>query len=224
MTFSPDVSSRLDALDRQQVILTEALRAILEGNWQGAPPSLEAHLFALNPGLQGTIQGRVPFRVSDRPPPKKSFMANFDPNTPMTHQENGWTCSVCALDWVLRATKVAPDHSRTQALNEIGYPQHVNETWGLMDGSGSALRRVYTSYGLNSTQAWLTFDDVYAAAGDTTGQMSGGKWYHWVAIRGRDGDNLWIANSAPGYDGVADSLSRADFNRLGPFSVVLLVP
>jgi hypothetical protein len=222
MTFSPDVATRLDTLDQQQAILTDALRAMLEGNWQGEPPSLESQLYSMNPGLQGTLTVAVPLCVSDQPPPKPPFMADFDPNTPMTHQENGWICSVCALDWVLRATKVAPDHTRTKGLDEIGYPQNVNEAVGLTNANGQALRSVYTAYGLNTTQGWLTFDDVYAAAGETTGQMSGAKWNHWVAIRGRDGDNLWIANSASGYQGVNESLSRDDFNRLGPFSVVLL--
>jgi hypothetical protein len=224
MTFPPELSSQLDTLDQQQANLTTALQAMLEGNWLGAPPSLEALLYAQNPTLQGTLAPKTPQRVSDQPPPPKTFMANFDPNTPMLPQETSWTCSVCAQDWVLRASGVAPNHTRTQGLSEIGYPQNVNETYGLMDGSGSQLRRVYSQYGLDSTQGWLHFDDVYAAAGQTTGQMSGGAWYHWVAIRGRDGDNLWIANSAAGYKNVRESLSRADFNRLGPMSVVLLVP
>jgi hypothetical protein len=37
------------------------------------------------------------------------------------------------------------------------------------------------------------------------------------------GSNLWVANSAPGYMGIWDSLSREDFNRLGGFNVVWLV-
>jgi hypothetical protein len=222
MTFAPSLSAHLDTLDKQHENLTEALRAMIEGNWQGAPPSLEALLNAQNPTLQ--LAPRTPIRVSDQAPPPRSFMAHFDSNTPMPRQETCWTCSVCAQDWVLRATGVAPNHTRAAGLNEIGFPNNVNETFGLMDGSGSQLRRVYGTYGLESTQAWMHFDDVYAAAGQTTGQMSGGAWYHWVAIRGRDGDNLWIANSAPGYKNVGESLSRNDFNRLGPFSVVLLVP
>jgi hypothetical protein len=36
------------------------------------------------------------------------------------------------------------------------------------------------------------------------------------------GSNLWIANSAPGYKGIYDVLSRYDFDRLGGFSVVWL--
>jgi hypothetical protein len=91
-----------------------------------------------------------------------------------------------------------------------------------MDATGSALQAVLREYEQESTSARLGFDDVYAAAQDTTGMMSGAAWYHWVALRGVSGDALWIANSAPGYKGIHDLLSRADWNRLGPFNVVLL--
>ena len=92
-----------------------------------------------------------------------------------------------------------------------------------MDSSGSQLQRVLGDYGLGSEHGWLDYDTVYSLATDTTGLMSGAAWYHWVALRGVQGQNLWIANSAPGYMGVHDVLSRADFHRLGPFSVVYLV-
>lgn len=106
---------------------------------------------------------------------------------------------------------------------EIGQPENINPVYGLMDGSGSQLRRVLANYGLDSNQGWLTFEQAYAIARKYTGMMSGGAWYHWVAIRGTDvydTPELWIANSAPGYMGIWDSLSKADFQRLGPFSVV----
>jgi hypothetical protein len=92
-----------------------------------------------------------------------------------------------------------------------------------MDGSGAQLQRVLGDYGLPSQQGWLGFDEVYARAQQAPGMMSGQNWYHWVGIRGVQGSNIWIANSAPGYKGVWDTLSRDDFNRLGGFSVVWLV-
>jgi hypothetical protein len=91
-----------------------------------------------------------------------------------------------------------------------------------MDATGSALQDVLSSYEQESTSARLGFDEVYAAAQDTTGMMSGAAYYHWVAIRGITGDALWIANSAPGYKSVWDILTRADWDRLGPWNVVLL--
>jgi hypothetical protein len=138
----------------------------------------------------------------------------------MPPQAASWTCSACSLAWVLRATAANTDANETNMVEAIGYPQNINSTYGLMDGSGSQLRRVLTDYDFNTEQGWLTYDQVYSIADNYVGLMSGGAWYHWVALRGRDQNNLWIANSAPGYMGVWDILSRQDFQRLGPFSVV----
>jgi hypothetical protein len=140
----------------------------------------------------------------------------------MPPQVYSWTCSACSLDWVLTATW-ARESDREKTVYEIGYPDNINAQYGLMDGSGSQLQRVLADYGLNSKHDWLGFDAVYDLATRGTGLMSGAAWYHWVGIRGVQGGNIWIANSAPGYKGVWDTLSRDDFNRLGGFSVVWLV-
>lgn len=151
---------------------------------------------------------------------------DWDENLYMAPQAYSWNCSACALDWVLRATWLAPsNHTPAQAVQEIGYPEQINAQVGLtnIDGPGAALQAVLTEYGQASRQGWLDFDTVYQLALATTGMMSGGAWYHWIALRGVQGSNLWIANSAQGYKGVWEILSREDFARLGPFNVVWLV-
>lgn len=148
----------------------------------------------------------------------------WDPQLAMAPQLASWTCAACALDWVLRSTGLDPESSREKVIYEIGYPENINEQYGLMDSSGSALRAVYSGFGQRTEQDWLDFETTYALACNTTGQMSGAAWYHWAAIRGVSGPALWIANSAPGYMGVYDELSKSDFARLGPFSVVWLEP
>lgn len=140
----------------------------------------------------------------------------------MPPQQANWSCSACSLAWVERATFENEEATEQSAIAEIGYPQNINPTYGLMDGSGSQLALVLERYGLSTSQGWLTFDSVYALAQFTTGCLGGGGWYHWVAIRGVSGSNLWIANSAPGYMGIYETLSRDQFNRLGPFSAVYL--
>jgi hypothetical protein len=140
----------------------------------------------------------------------------------MAPQYYSWTCAACSLDWLLTACW-ARGTDREKTVYEIGYTHNINSTYGLMDSSGSQLQRVLADYGLNSQHDWLDFDTVYHLAMGTPGMMSGANWYHWVGIRGVQGNNLWIANSAPGYKGVWDTLSRDDFNRLGGFSVVWLV-
>ena len=147
----------------------------------------------------------------------------------MPVQEAGWSCSACSLAWVLRATGLDPNASEQSAINQLGYCPScsggcgISSAEGLCDASGPALERVYASYGQETDQGWLGFDAVYGLASQTTGQLSGARWYHWVALRGTQGPNLWIANSAPGYKGVYDTLSREQFDALGGFSVVWLV-
>jgi hypothetical protein len=140
----------------------------------------------------------------------------------MAPQYYDWTCSACSLDWVKVATGLVTVSDRYATTMEIGYTHNINPSYGLMDASGSALSAVLASYGQETSHGWLDFDTVYDLAQGTTGMMSGAAWYHWVALRGTSGTNLWIANSAPNYMGVYDILSRADFERLGPFSVVSL--
>ena len=138
-----------------------------------------------------------------------------------------WTCSSCSLEWVKRAIGLPVDSdiyaSREQTVYEIGYPSNINAQYGLMDGSGSQLQRVLGDYGVATEQDWLDFDSVYELVQTTTGLMSGAAWYHWCALRGTSGENLWISNSAPGYRGVWDTLTREQFAELGAFSVVYLV-
>ena len=147
----------------------------------------------------------------------------------MPGQFYDWTCSACSTEFVERAIGLPRGTdvyaNREQVVYAIGYPNNINYTYGLMDGSGSELQRVLLeSTGRSSEQGYLGFDDVYAlAAAGTPALMSGAAWYHWVAVRGVQGSNLWIANSAPGYKGIYDVLSRSDFNRLGGFSVVWFV-
>lgn len=167
---------------------------------------------------------RIPFEVAEPPEPET---VTWDPNVYMAPQLYSWTCAACSLDWVLKATVLEPGSGdvytdRERTVYQIGYPGNINSTYGLMDSSGSALRAVLDGYGQPSGQSWLDFDTVYSLAGETTGLMSGAEYYHWVGLRGRSGGNLWIANSAPGYRGVWDILTRDDFSRLGGWSVVWL--
>lgn len=148
----------------------------------------------------------------------------------MPGQYYDWTCSACATEWTIRALGL-PDTSdiytnRENVTYSIGYPTNINPQYGLMDGSGAQLQRVIKEEtGRDSEQSWgLSFDDAYAlGASGTPALFSGAAWYHWVALRGVQGDTLYIANSAPGYKSVWSNLSRSDWNRLGGFSVVWLV-
>jgi hypothetical protein len=158
--------------------------------------------------------------VSDQPPRPPDYLADYNPNEPMPRQTASWTCSACSLAWLERALGLNGAADEWSAVEEIGTPENINPTYGLMDGSGSQLQRVLDGYGQATHQGWLTFDSAYAIYSQTPGMMSGAQWYHWVGVRGVINGNLWIANSAPGYGSVWDVLTRDDWNRLGGWSCV----
>lgn len=142
----------------------------------------------------------------------------------MPPQVYDWTCSACSLDWLKRAAVIDPASTREATVYQIGYTHNINPMYGLMSADGSALRAVLQDvYGVPTEWDWLSFDEAYKIFSKTPGMMSGVNWYHWVGVRGVQGTNLWIANSAPGYKGIYDILSREDYLRLGNMSVVWLV-
>jgi hypothetical protein len=216
-------SDAIVQLQQQQAYTVQTLRAMLEGQWTGAPPSAEALLLAINPTL-APLQTVDYLLISEQEELGPDWWEYYDPNEPMPRQTASWTCSACSLAWVERSIHVNGAADEWSAVEEIGSPENINPTYGLMNGSGVELQRVLLeSYGVPSSQGWLNFDQAYAIYSTTAGCMSGGNWYHWVGVRGVDGyGNLWIANSAPSYQGIYDTLSRDDFNRLGPFSCVWL--
>lgn len=142
----------------------------------------------------------------------------------MAAQSYSWTCSICATTWVLNSTgflstgDVYSDRSRVG--QEMGYPSCVNETYGCM--SSQCLVDEFARYGLASTQAWVTFDQAFAIAQQTTGAINPTGQYHYMGIRGVSGSSIYVANSAEGYMGVYDTLSRDQFNALGPVQVIYL--
>lgn len=215
-------SDALTQLETQQGLLTATLRAMLEGKWCG-DGSAAAFLQALDPSLPDLTCG-MPTLASMAPPAQPAHLAQFDPETSMPRQSTSWTCSACSLSWLLRALGVVPDCNESRAVQLIGQPSCINATYGLMDGSGTQLRRVLADHGLNTSQGWLSFDMAYSIYSTTPGCMSGGAWYHWVAVRGVAGADLSIANSAPGYKGVYSTVTREQFNALGPFSCVWITP
>jgi hypothetical protein len=139
-----------------------------------------------------------------------------------------WTCSACATEWIERAVW-APRSDDVYANREavtyaIGYPDNISPMHGLHDGTGAQLQRVLDEHaGLQTEQGWLSFDEAYARYSEGLGLGSGTEYYHWVAFRGVAGSNLWISNSAPGYRGVYDQLSRYDYDRLGGWNHLWVV-
>jgi hypothetical protein len=84
---------------------------------------------------------------------------------------------------------------------------------------------VFESYGVEAKQEWIDWSRALELCSTTTGVLNSTAWYHFVAIRGvTDDGQLWIANSAPGYDGIFDTISESQFQMwAGTWQAVTLV-
>jgi len=146
----------------------------------------------------------------------------FNPDEPMPPQTADWTCAACSLAWLNRALYI--DHATDEwaAVDYIGNPENINQQYGLMDGSGRVLADRLIAQGAPAWCCWPSWDEVYQLSGVGALLIGGGGWYHWVGVRAPAGANLLIANSAPGWGGVWDSLASSDWQRLGPFAAVFV--
>lgn len=138
----------------------------------------------------------------------------------MPRQLQEWTCSICSYTWVIQSTQIDTSLTREDAGLIIGYPTCVNEVYGLM--SAQCMINAFSHYGLHSQQLWCSFDTAYSICREHTGVINPIGMYHFMAIRGIDGDSIWVANSAPGYCGVYNFLSRSQFNNLSPVQLIYL--
>jgi hypothetical protein len=155
------------------------------------------------------------------PAPPASWWDVFDPTFPMVPQSYPWTCSICATTWVLNATSIEPDATREQVAYELGYPSCVNPAVGL--ASTQCVVDCFQAHGVGAHQEWVDWNRAYDLCSQTTGVLNSTHWYHFVGIRGvRDG-NLWVANSAPGYDGIWDDVTPGQFQAwAGSWQIVWL--
>lgn len=153
----------------------------------------------------------------------------YDWTTPARLQETDWDCSVESTEWALFAWGRTPDDNWIE--NSMIAAGVVDPAVGLCDASGAGLANwVNTEYGEDGYYAEnvnpVSFDEVAAEAATLSHPiMAGGRaFYHWVGVRGFDaaGDVLLLANPAPGYMGVYQTLNRQQWDALGSFSMVRL--
>lgn len=62
--YSDDQAAQIVQLQQQQSLFTQALAAAVSGKWVGVG-SVEAFLYALDPGLQGTVIPDPPITESE---------------------------------------------------------------------------------------------------------------------------------------------------------------
>jgi hypothetical protein len=148
----------------------------------------------------------------------------FDRTAPQPRQRNSWSCFPTSLAWSVRALGHEIEAGafglavlRDGIITPRGY---------LVDKTGGDLadfwRGQLASLGLAAGYQYdATFDQVAAEAGLYGVVIGSGSWLHYAAVRDFDAatGRLLLANSAPGWQRIGDSMSRAAFDRYRPISM-----
>jgi hypothetical protein len=143
----------------------------------------------------------------------------YDPETPPERQVQGWACSIRTATWMLKSLGGTLDAG---AVQDLMVPQYVSPALGLLDGSGAGLADFLgLQTGCTVGHQWVDWAWLQAHAGTMPIGIGSPSMYHWLAVRGVNADGtLALANPAPGYDGVYDTMTEAQFNAWAPWAGV----
>lgn len=145
----------------------------------------------------------------------------FVSDTPPVLQTGAWQCSAASTAWVLRSLGFDYSQDDVVGLLRAMSPAAISEQNGLSNADGSALVALLRGLGLEANNAWLSYEDALAMAGNKPLAMGGATFYHWVAVRGRTGEVLRLANpDQTNYHAVGQTLDRQQFASLGRFAGV----
>lgn len=174
----------------------------------------------------GTPAADWDYRTGSKPVPRVAYT----PNAPVIPQDDGWSCAPTSLRWALTALGRAPGPSYIEdLLVQDGVVSHAD---GLLDSSGTGLAAWIGKHGAayygdegfyGNNEPAITFDGAALEGGHTYPILIGGRqWGHWTGVSGYDAarDLLLLANPADGWMGVGQTMNRAQFDALGPFSMV----
>lgn len=155
---------------------------------------------------------------------------DFNRNEPAVIQNEDWTCSCASMAWVMNALGVpAPsggkwnEYDAVDELRRITYDGAVSPSYGLANANGQDLEEVYRAYSFDVRRLaypdWATTAYVLER---TIGQMGGARWYHWTGLRGTDGDSFNLANPAPNWKGVGQTMDAYEWDTWGGWNVVAI--
>lgn len=150
------------------------------------------------------------------------FDPDFRIDYPAVRQTENWSCSACSWAWLAGSIGVA--FTEWQAIQKIGYPSQINPQVGLVFGDGRRLAEAYSEEPLlwPSHYSPTSWSDALRLAEQGPLLLGGHGFYHWVAVRGRIGDVLWLANPSPNWFGCGDDLDSREFASFGPWDAVWL--
>lgn len=144
---------------------------------------------------------------------------------PVELQDVPWDCAAASTAWALHT--IGYPQSEYDVVLGLG-PSRISPAYGLLDASGAGLVSYLGEIGVTALHnPSATWEEVAGAAGYQPMVIGGRAWCHWVGVRissrmfpNPPGDRLALANPAPGWMAVDQTLYPYAFRTLGVFSAV----
>lgn len=183
----------------------------------------------VNSPWSGTPDAEWDYKTGGGSVPK----VTYDRAEPTIAQSADWDCAPTSTRWALIAVGRNPSESWVESTMKAD--GIVSEADGLLDSSGKALAdwitKQYGEFGYysNNEPRGVSFqflaEEFMAPNNPYPGLIGGTVWNHWSGLRGYDKtrDVLLLANPAEGWMGVGQTMTRQQFQALGPFSLVRII-
>jgi len=142
-------------------------------------------------------------------------MYEYDSGEIMLPQRKDWDCSAAATAWMGRS--LGWGWSELDVAYEFVRAGIATPTVGLLVGTGAGIVHWLSLQPFEAASQRVDFDHVVELVDHCPCIIGSSKWYHWVGVRSGSGDGLSLANSAPGWAGVGQTLSREQFDVFGDF-------
>lgn len=143
----------------------------------------------------------------------------YDPWEPITPQRKDWDCSAAATAWMGRSLGWGwAELDVAFAFQDLGI---ATPQLGLLDGTGAGIVRWLSLQPMPARSASATWSMMLDRDWSCPLIMGSSNWYHWVGVRGIDPQGvLDLANSAPGWAGIYQTMTRSQFEHFGDFYAV----
>lgn len=143
---------------------------------------------------------------------------DYDSTAEQPRQQRDWDCSAAATAWMGRS--LGWGWAELDVAYAFVAEGLASQQLGLLDGTGAGIvgwlaQQPLPSLNYRTSWAGLTQRDWSCPL-----IMGSSRWYHWVGVRSQDGGVLTLANSAPGWGGIYQTLTEAQFAAFGDFWAV----
>ena len=199
LALRPDVAARVLSLYMRNKDMWSAAEA---GDWRLVR-------IKVNGGLNGYEDFKRIVDALERLELPDTYLWDDRPSVPA---DKPWYSAAAATAWMLQT--LGASASASDVVTWLGMAE-ITPEFGLAERDGRGVVTRLQSIGLSAVSCEVDFDSVRTVAGLKPLIIGGQGLDGWVAVRGRRGDTLLLANPLSGRHKLGDIMSRSDFDQLG---------